>query len=207
MDAADQFAEHAGERADGFLERFDAFSGGLGRNVLAVVSVARGGAVCHCGGAAHAAVLLVELAVDFEQLARCFVAAGQQAAAHHAVGEGECFDHVSGFGDAAVGEDGDALGFGGDGGHVQGRHLWDADTGHDAGGADRAGALTDLDDVRAGIGEEFNTFGAGDVAGDECEGGEFCAKHADGVADPLGETVRCGNGNGIDAFLYEARDV
>ena len=87
-----------------FLERFDAFGGdfplaGPG------VAVTRGRAGLHRGEAAHAAVLFVEFAADFHDLARRLGAAGEQAAADHRVGQRQRLDDVAGLGDAAVGED------------------------------------------------------------------------------------------------------
>ena len=94
-------------------------------------------------------------------------------------------DHVAGLGDAAVGEDGDALGLGCLGCHVECRHLWNADTSYDACGANGSWTLSDLDDVCTRIGEELNTFGAGNVAGDESKIWELRAEHANGVAYAL----------------------
>ena len=91
-----------------------------------------------------------------------------------------------------------------DGGRVD-LCLWlgDADAGHDAGGADRAGALADFDRVSTRIGEEFDAFGTSHVASDQGEIGKFATEHADSVSDALGETVRGGDGYGIDAFFDE----
>ncbi len=207
LDAADEFAEYAGEGAGRFFQRFDAFGGCFGGDVLAVVPIAGGGAVLHGRAAAHAAVLLIKFAVDLDDLAGRFVATGQQAAAHDAVGEGEGLDHIARFGDAAVCEDGDALFAGGDGGAVECGHLRDTDACNDTGGADGAGALADFDGVGTGIGEEFDAFGAGHVTGDERELGEFGPKHADGITHTFGKTVGGGDGNGIDAFIDELADM
>lgn len=167
LDAADEFTEDAGKGTGGFLEGFDSLGGGLGGDVLAVVSIAGGGTVFHGGGTAHASVLFIEFAVDLDDLPGGFVATGEEAAAHHAIGEGEGFHDVAGFGDAAVGKNGDALFLGGNGGDIERGHLWDADSGDDTGGADGAGTLTDFDAIGTRLGKKVDPFGTGDVTGDE----------------------------------------
>jgi len=93
------------------------------------------------------------------------------------------------------------------GGEVEGGELGDADTGDDAGGADGAGALADLDDIGAGLGEEFDTGGAGDIAGDDWELGERVAEDAHGICDAAAVAVGGGDGDGIDASFDEGSDV
>ena len=207
LDAANEFAEDSGEGPGGFLEGFDSFGGGLRGDVLAVVSVAGRGTVFHGGGATHAAILFIEFAVDLDDLPGGFVATGEEAAAHHTIGEGEGFHNVAGFGDAAVGKNGDALFLGGNGGDIERGHLWDANSGDDTGGADGAGTLTDFDAIGTRLGKEVDPFGTGDVAGDEDEVGEFGSEETDGIADAFGETMGGGDCDGIDAFFDELGDV
>ena len=106
LDAADEFAQNEIQRTGSFLESLDALGSGLGHGVLLVMAVAGGGTVLHGLAAAHATVLFVQLAVDFHDAARGFVATREQSTADEAVGEGERLHHVAGFRDAAVGEDG-----------------------------------------------------------------------------------------------------
>ena len=107
LDAADQLRQHAVHRAADFLQRLDAFRRDLARRV-GRVAVARGRALFHRRQAAHAAVLLVELAADLHHLARRFRAAGKNPAANDRLRQRQRLDDVAGLGDAAVGEDGDA---------------------------------------------------------------------------------------------------
>src|SRR5690606_7953700 len=80
LDAADEGVEHVVHRAGNFLEGLDALGGDLANGVVFVVAVTGGGAGLHGGVGAHAAVLFVDLAGDFHDLARRFAATGQQAA-------------------------------------------------------------------------------------------------------------------------------
>ena len=73
------------------------------------VAVTRRRAGLHRRQAAHAAVLFVELAADLHHLARRFRATGEDPAANHRVRQRQRLHDVAGLGDAAVGEDGDAL--------------------------------------------------------------------------------------------------
>ncbi len=207
LDAADEVVDCVVERAADFFEGFDAFGGGFAGGVVFVVAVARGAAGFHRGETAHAAVLFIEFAADLHDLAGRFAATGQDAAADDGVGEGEGFDDVAGFGDAAVGEEFDVLLFGGRASNVEGGELGDADAGDDAGGADGAGALADLDGIGTAVGEEGDAGGAGDVAGDDGEIGEGGADEFDHVADPGGVAVGGGDGDGVDGFFDEGADV
>src|SRR5688572_26663061 len=104
------------------------------------MAVTRGAAGLHGRVRAHAAILLIHLAVDFHDLARGFRAAGEEAAADDAVREGEGFDEVAGFGDAAIRNDADAFFAGGLRGDIERGELRDADARDGARGADGAGA-------------------------------------------------------------------
>ncbi len=171
------------------------------------MTVAGGGAGFHGGGTAHAAVLFVELSIDFHDLAGGFGATGQEAAADHGVGEREGFDDVAALRDAAIGDDADAGGLGGLAADVEGGQLRDADAGDDAGGADGAGALADFDGIGAAMGEVLDGGGAGDVAGDDGKIGVSGADEADGFADALAEAVGGGDGDDIDAAFHQGADV
>ena len=95
------------------------------------VAVAEGGAGFHGGEAAHATILLVELAPDLQHFTRRFRAAGKNASADDRVGQRERLDDVAGFGDAPIGEDGDPLFSRGARRDVKGGKLGNADSGHD----------------------------------------------------------------------------
>jgi len=206
LETSDQLGEDRVDGARDLLEGFDAFGCGLA-GAVGCVPVAGGGAGFHGSVTPHAAVLLIEFAVDLHDLSRGLRAAGEQAAADDGIGEGERLDDVSGLGDAAVGEEGDAARLGGAGGEVKGGQLGNAYAGDDAGGADGAGTLTDLDDVGSGAREEFDTGTAGDVSGDDGEFGEELADQADGITDAGAVTVRGGDGDHVEAAFDEGPDM
>src|SRR5262249_42053831 len=113
------------------------------------MAIASGASGLHGCERAHAAVLLVELPVDLHHLARRFWTASQQTSADYGVSQGKGFDHVAGFGDAAIGENADTLLGRCAGGYVECCQLRDSDAGNDPSRTDRTGALSDLDDARA----------------------------------------------------------
>ena len=207
LHAADERVDRVVEGAADFFKGFDALGGGFAGGVVFVVAIAGGAAGFHRGEAAHAAVLFIEFAADFHDLAGRFAAAGQEAAADDGVGEGEGFHDVAGFGDATVGQEFDVFVFGGGAGDVEGGELGDADAGDDARGADGAGALADFDGIGAAVGEEGDAGGAGNVAGDDGEVGESGADEFDHVADAGGVAVGGRDGDGVDGFFDEGADV
>lgn len=207
LDATGEGTEDLVHRAGDFLERFDAFGGDLAELAAGGMAVAGGGTLPHGFVRTHAAVFLISLTVDLHQLARGFAAAGEQAAEDDRVGERERLDDVAALRDAAVGEDTHALLGGGAGGDVKRGELRDADTGDDAGRADRAGALANLDGIRARGGEELDAFAAGDIASDERDALMGLAQHAERVADALGVAVGGGNREGVRAFVDKGADV
>ena len=93
------------------------------------------------------------------------------------------------------------------GGDVEGSELRDADSGHDAGGADGAGALADLDGVRSAVCQVFDAGRAGDVARDDREIGKHFTDESDHVADSGGMAVGHGNGHTVDGFVDHLTDV
>ena len=126
LDAADQLRQDAVHRAAHFLQRLDPFGRDFARRV-GRVAVARGGPFFHRRQAAHAPVLLVELAANLHHLARRFRAAGEDAAANDRLGQRERLDDVPRLGDAAVGQDGDALLLRGPRRNIERRELGNAD--------------------------------------------------------------------------------
>lgn len=70
LDPTDELADHGVERGGDFLEGFDALSCGLA-GIVGRVAVACSRTGLHGCMAAHAAVLLVELSVDFDDLSGC----------------------------------------------------------------------------------------------------------------------------------------
>ena len=91
--------------------------------------------------------------------------------------------------------------------HIKRGHLRDAHAGHDARGADRAGALADFDRVGAAVGEELHPGPAGDVARDDRQLRKRSAQHAHRVAHALAVAVRGGDGHHIHAALDQRADV
>ena len=130
--------------------RHDLVAGGHVGLEVAVLGVGLLAARGHGTEGAHATVQLVLLAVQEHLLARGFLTASERAAEHHGGSAShEGLGDVTGVVDATVGDAGHASGTAGLGSLVHGGELRDTDTGNDTGGADRAGANTDLDGVRA----------------------------------------------------------
>jgi len=115
---------------------------------------------------------------------------GEQATTDHRIRQGERFDDVARLGDAAVGENADALFRRGTARDVESRELRDADTRDDARGADRTGTLSNLDDVRASIREKIDACAARYISCDDREIGEICADEPHGIADAFAQAVR-----------------
>src|SRR5882672_11153175 len=82
LDATDELREHRVHRSRRLLERLDAFGRYL-RGRGGRMAVARRRTGLHRRQAAHAAILFVELAVDFQNLSRRLRATGEDAAANH----------------------------------------------------------------------------------------------------------------------------
>ena len=98
------------------------------------------------------------------------LAAGEHRADHHRVGAGdECLGDLAGVLHAAVGDQRDARGLGGERRLVDRGHLRHADAGDDAGGADRARPDADLDGVGAGVDERLRALAGRDVAADDLD--------------------------------------
>ena len=140
-------------------------------------------------------------------LARSLLAAGQRAAEHDGVGTGdERLGDVSGVVDATVGDARHAGGLAGLGGVIDGGELRDADTGDHAGGADGAGADTDLDGVDARVDHGLGAGTGGDVAADDlhaAEGG-VALDAADHVERQTGLAVGGVDDEHIDAGLHQS---
>ena len=167
---------------------FDAFGNELLVVLLEVTVLA---AALHGAEAAHAAVDLELTSLIYLGLARRFLAACEHAAHHHdAAARGDGLDDVAGVLDAAVGNDGNAelvralaaLKYRAD--------LRHADAGHNAGGADGAGAYADLDAVRARLDERFRRLGSCNVAGNELDVGVLLLDESDNAHDVRRMAVR-----------------
>src|SRR5699024_1341250 len=181
-DVEHRLPQTAGELVGDLLEvsavgdaAFDALGDevGVGGDVGLEVAVLRVGpalARCHRAQRAHAAVGLVLLAVDEDELSGRLIAAGQKRSEHDGVGTGdESLADVTGVLEPAVADDRDAGGTGGLRGHVDRGDLRDADAGDHAGGADRSRTHADLDGVDAGVDERLGTFLRRDVAADNLD--------------------------------------
>src|SRR5471032_3269768 len=139
------------DRAQGAFVRHTAFDAfryellGACRGVLEV-TVGRALRLGHGAQRTHAAVSLVRTTLEQFDLAWRFFSTGEHRAHHHAGSTGyDGLGQVTGETDAAVGDQRNASALKGRGDVGDGTDLRDADTGDDAGGADRARADTDLD--------------------------------------------------------------
>lgn len=209
LEATCELLEDLLDAARDFFEGFDAFSSnllGLGGRRL-VVPVTRGSACLHGTKAAHSAVLFIEFAVDFHDLARSLTATSEKIAKDDRIGERHGFYDVTTFGDAAVGNNFYAKLGGGLGCHINGGELRDADACHYAGGADAARALANLDSVCARFGEKLHALGGGHIACDKGKLGELITKKAHGIAYARAMTMSSGDGEGVHAFADEVVDV
>jgi len=133
------------------------------------------------------------------QFAGTFIGAGEERSDHDgARARGQCFGDVAGILDAAVGDDGDAGIFSsavsfGDGGDL--RHTC---AGHDARGADRAGADADFDAVRASAGEFACAVESCDVAGEQLDVRQFLFHQFYRVENFCGMPVRAVDSEHVD---------
>ena len=131
-------------------------------------------------------------------LARGFLTASERAAEHHGGSAShEGLGDVTGVVDATVGDAGHASGTAGLGSLVHGGELRDTDTGNDTGGADRAGANTDLDGVRASLNHGLSTGAGADVAADDLHAVEG------GVVLQAGNHVECQTGFTVGGVDHE----
>ena len=165
----------------------DAFGDQL---LAAFLEVTVGAAVLHGVDGAHAAVDLVGTALVEDGFARAFFGTGEQGADHHGVGaHHEGLDDVTGELDAAV-SDAAAVHLAGSAAAVHdGGHLRHAHTGHDAGGADGAGANAHLDGVGTGFEHGAGTFVGGHVTCHQLAVGVRGLDLADGLEHVQGMTV------------------
>lgn len=209
LEATCELLEDLLDAARDFFEGFDAFSSnllGLGGRCL-IVPVTRCCACLHGAEAAHAAVLFVEFAVDFHDLARSLTATSEKIAKDDGVGERHGFYDVATFGDAAVGNNFYAELGSGSGCHINGGELGDAHASHDAGSADTARALANLDGICARLGEKLHALGGSHITRNEGEVWKLIAKEANGVAHARTMAVGGGYGEGVHPFADEVVDV
>ena len=155
--------------------------------------------------AAHAAVLFIEFPVDFHDLARSLGTACEEAAADDRVREGEGFHDVARFGDASIGEYCDAATFGGLRTNIERGELGNAHSSDDARRADGAGALSNLDGIRAALGQKLNTRAARHISGDDWQRGELGTNGLHRLANSTRVSVGCRDRHGIQtAFDHGA---
>src|SRR5690348_14658770 len=167
---ADSAHELQDDRGDGTLVRdaaLDALGNQLVRVVLGVLEVAVARALLHRAQRSHAAIRLVRTALEELDLAGRLLAAGEEAAQHHARGAGgDRLRDVARVADAAVGDarhvgGGERLGHVLDRGDLRHAHARD-----DARRADRAGTDADLDAVGAVVDQRLRGVARRDVAAD-----------------------------------------
>src|SRR5215469_1779302 len=136
--------------------------------VLGVGAAALG--IAHRRQRAHAPVQLELLAVDENQLAGPFIAAGQQAAEHDGVRAGrDGLRDVAGVLDAAVADHWHVRGLTRLRGRVDRRDLRDADAGDDPRRANGARSDADFDGVGTGVDERLSSGPRGNVAADHLD--------------------------------------
>src|SRR5690606_2112973 len=82
--------------------------------------------------------------------------------------------------------------------HIESSELGNAYACNNTGGADGSRALADFDGICTTIGEELNTFAAGDIPCNEREFGKLAAQQAHGITHACGMTVCGGYGEHID---------
>src|SRR4051812_46962718 len=104
----------------------------------------------------HPPILLVQLAIDLDDLSGRLGAAREEATAHHRVCHGHRFHDVSGFHDPAISNDPDTTLFSRLGSDVESGELGDADTRDDPCRANGTRSLAYLDDVRSAFGEKLH---------------------------------------------------
>src|SRR5882762_6878526 len=178
LQAADELVGHRRERAPVGHLALDALRHELVvvGDVLQPVAVLGVAALLpprlHRTQGAHAAVGLVLLAIDEDQLAGRLLTAGEQRAEHHRVGAGD--DRL---GDVArvlqptVTDHRNAGRTGRQRRLVDRRHLRDTHAGDDTGRADRAGTDAHLDAVRPRVDQRLRAGPGGDIATDDVHGG------------------------------------
>src|SRR3569832_2330614 len=153
---------------------------------LAFLEVAVAGAALHGTECAHAAIGFVRAALIQLDLAGRLLRAREHAAHHHAIGaRDDGLGEVARIAHTAVGDHGHAA-FGQGLGDVRDRSdLRHALTAHDARGADRAGADTDLHRVDTGLDQCERAFGRRDVAADDLHLGKVLLDPFDTVEHAL----------------------
>src|SRR5581483_1183727 len=188
---ADDLVQHACERALVRNAALDAFGDEL-LDVLDIaleVAVLRVAARLHRAERAHAAVLLVALALLEHDVAGRLFGPREHRAEHDRVrAGGDRLRDIARRGDAAVGDHGHA---------VRGRRdlvdrgdLRHAYARDDAGRADRPRPDADLQSVRAGVDQCLGRFGGRDVAGDDLELARQSADTLDHLDDAARVAVR-----------------
>ncbi len=193
---------------------FDAFGHQLvvGQHVVLEVPVlavgTRLGARLHGRERSHAAVALVLLAVDEDELARTLFDAGEQAAEHDGVGtDRDRLRDVAGVLEATVADDGNTGRPARLRGLVDRGHLRDADTGDDPRRADRTGPDPDLDAVGTRVDQRLRAFSGRDVAADDVDG-DVALQPADHLENARRVPVRGVDDQDVDAgFDQRARPL
>src|SRR4029077_14992824 len=139
-------------------------------DVALEVTVARRAARAHRTERAHAAVLLVPLALVQHNVTWALVGAGEQRPRHHGIGPGsQSLRDVARRGHAAVGDQRDTVP-GGDGcAVVDGRDLRDAYARNDTGRANAARSDTNLHRVGACVDQRLRRLGGCNVAGNDLD--------------------------------------
>ena len=167
-----------------------------------LLEVAVCAALLHGAYAAHAAVTLVAAALEQDDFAGRFFGAGEHTAHHHrACASSNGFGNVAAVANAAVRNQRHAAASQCDGHIVNGHDLRHAHARHDAGGADAAGANTDLHRVRAGLNKGQGRSAGGDIAAYHVDVRVVLFNPAHPVYHALAVAVRCVHHDGVHPGL------
>ena len=180
LDGGATTVAHAGAQATGHLVNdvdhgtlvghatFNAFRHKLVRIRVAAagfLEITVGASLLHGANRAHAAVTLVTAALKQNHFTGCLFGTGEHAAHHHRAGTGSNgFGNVTAEANATISNQGHTGAFECCGDTVNCHDLWHTDTGHDAGGANRARANADLDRIRTRLDQSERGGAGGDVA-------------------------------------------
>src|SRR5260221_604069 len=208
--AAHQLLDDRGGRPLVGNAALDAFGDELVGVHLRVLEIAVARALLHRGDGPHAAIGLVGAALVELDVSGRLLAAGEQAPQHHAAGaRGDGLGDVARIADSAIGDAGDLGTLQGIGDVLDRGDLRHAHAGHDARGADGAGADADLHAVGPVIDQRERGRLRGDVAADHLHlrEGSLHPLHAieHGLRVPVGGIDHDGVGTRLDqrrdAFL------
>src|SRR5690606_30306480 len=162
---ANQLVHDVTHRALAGNTTFDTVRNQLLNTFAGVLEVTVAGALPHGTQGTHTTVSFVATTLEQFDFTRGFVSTGQQAANHHRVGaSGNGLGDITGEPDATVGNQRHTALFQGSGYIGNRRNLRYANTCHNTGGADGAGADTNLHSICACVGQGDGCCGSRNIA-------------------------------------------